>query len=142
MSLRTDRKTARTGTGAPAGPPSGVRSALRDLVASQAELEATEERRETERRGCTAVSDLADRRRAQVSGVLRSVTLRPRQTVPALEAELYDGSGSVSVVWLGRRSIAGIEPGRRARLEGLVCVQNGRRTMYNPRYELSPRPGD
>ncbi|HEY3438234.1 MAG TPA: OB-fold nucleic acid binding domain-containing protein [Actinotalea sp.] len=119
-----------------------VRSVLRDLVASQAEIEASEERKETERQGCTAVGDLADRRRAQVSGVLRSVTLRPRQTVPALEAELYDGSGSLQVVWLGRRRIAGIEPGRRARLEGLVCVQNGRRTMYNPRYELSPRPGE
>ena len=120
----------------------GVRSRLHALVASQAELEAVEERRETERRGCCAVSDLADRRRAVVSGVLRSVTLRPRQTVPALEAELYDGSGSLHVVWLGRRSIAGIEPGRRATLEGLVCVQNGRRTMYNPRYELCPRPGE
>jgi hypothetical protein len=119
-----------------------VKTALRGLVASQAEIEASEERQETERRGCTAVAELENRQRAQVSGVLRSVTLRPRQTVPALEAELYDGSGSVNVVWLGRRRIAGIEPGRRARLEGLVCIQDGRRTMYNPRYELSPRPGE
>lgn len=122
------------------GEPTGVRAALRGLVASQDEIVATEERRETVRRGCTAVTDLADRRRAQVSGVLRSVTLRPSQTVPALEAELYDGSGSVNLVWLGRRQIVGIEPGRRLRLEGLVCVQDGRKTMYNPRYELSPRP--
>jgi hypothetical protein len=121
------------------GTPTGVRAALRGLVASQDELEATEERQETVRRGCTAVSDLTDRRRARVSGVLRSVTLRPSQTVPALEAELYDGSGSVHIVWLGRRRIAGIEPGSRLRLEGLVCVQDGRQTMYNPRYELSPR---
>ena len=64
------------------------------------------------------------------------------QTVPALEAELYDGSGSLQVVWLGRRQIGGFDPGRRARAEGLVCVQNGRRTMYNPRYELSLRPGE
>ena len=119
-----------------------MRTALRGLVASQAEFEASEERKETELRGCTAVSDLENRRRAQVSGVLRSVTLRPRQTVPALEAELYDGSGSLHVVWLGRRTIAGIQPGCRTRLEGLVCIQDGRRTMYNPRYELAPRPGE
>lgn len=123
-------------------PGGGVKTALRGLVANRAEFEASQERKETERTGCTAVADLEDRRRAQVSGVLRSVTLRPRQTVPALEAELYDGSGSLDVVWLGRREIAGIEPGRRARLEGLVCIQHGRRTMYNPRYELSPRPGE
>lgn len=116
-----------------------VRTALRGLVASQAEIEASEERRQTVRRGCIAVDELQDRRQAQVSGVLRSVTLRSRETVPALEAELYDGSGSLRVVWLGQRRIAGIEPGRRARLTGFVCTQEGRRTMFNPRYELSPR---
>lgn len=119
-----------------------VREALRGLVASQAELEASEERRESREAGCTAVGEVRPRENAVVSGVLRSVTLRPRQTVPALEAELYDGSGSLHVVWLGRRHIAGIEPGRRARLEGRVCEQDGRRTMYNPRYELVPRPAE
>lgn len=127
----------------PSAPPAhGVRRVLGKVFASQAEIEATEERQETERRGCTAVGDLADRRRAQVSGVLRSVTLRSRQTVPALEADLYDGSGTLRLVWLGRRRIAGVEPGRRMRLEGFVCTQDGHRTMYNPRYELSPRPGE
>ena len=48
---------------------------------------------------------------ACVCGTLRSVTLRPRAGVPALVAELYDGSGTVQVVWLGRRQIAG-HPGR------------------------------
>lgn len=119
-----------------------LRSALRGVLASQAEIEAGEERKETLRRGCSAVAETADRRRAQVSGVIRSVTLRPRTTVPALEAELYDGSGSLQLVWLGRRTIAGVEPGRRLRAEGLVCLQSGRRTMYNPKYELVPRPGE
>lgn len=131
---------ARSTTGRPGG--GGLRGAVRALLASRAQVEADEERRETERRGCTAVADLASRQRAQVSGVVRSVTLRPRETVQALEAELYDGSGALTVVWLGRRQIAGIEPGRRARVEGLVCLQNGRPTMFNPRYELSPRPGE
>ncbi|WP_051480612.1 OB-fold nucleic acid binding domain-containing protein [Cellulomonas sp. KRMCY2] len=121
---------------------SRLRSVLHELIASRAEIEASEERKETQRSGCTAVGQLVDRRRAEVSGVLRSVTLRPSQNVPALEAELYDGSGSLHVVWLGQRRIAGIEPGRRARLAGLVCVQDGRPTMYNPRYELAPRPGE
>ena len=44
-----------------------VRTLLRDLIASQAEIEASEERRETELRGCTAVGDLVDRRRARPS---------------------------------------------------------------------------
>ena len=119
-----------------------LRAALHELIASRAEIEASEERKETQRSGCTAVGHLVNRRRAEVSGVLRSVTLRPSQHVPALEAELYDGSGSLHVVWLGQRRIAGIEPGRRARLAGLVCIQDGRPTMYNPRYELAPRLGE
>ena len=116
------------------------RSTLKALMASRAEVEASEERRATRREGCTAVSALQDRRPAEVSGVLRSVTLRPARSVPALEAELYDGSGELHVVWLGQRQIRGIEPGRRLRLSGLVCVQDGRPTMYNPRYELAARP--
>ncbi|MDO8107917.1 OB-fold nucleic acid binding domain-containing protein [Isoptericola sp. b441] len=120
----------------------GVRSALRGMIASRNEIEAAEERLETRKSGCTAVAELAPRKRAQVSGVLRSVRLRPTTEVPALEAELYDGSGSLRVVFLGRREVAGIEPGRRLRLEGLVCYQSGHATVYNPRYELVPRPGE
>ena len=74
--------------------------------------------------------------------MLRSVTLRPREGVPALAAELYDGSGTLDLVWMGRREIAGVEPGRRLRAEGLVCVVDGRRTLFNPCYELRPRPGE
>lgn len=115
----------------------------RSVLASQDEITAGEERDDAARqRGCTAVEDLTNRTQATVSGVLRSVVLRPRENVQTVEAELYDGSGSVDLVWLGRRRIAGIEPGRRVRVEGLVCEIRGRRTMYNPRYELRARPGE
>lgn len=112
------------------------------VLASQAELEADEQRTESLREGATSVAEVRDRHRAVVAGVLRTATLRPRQGVPAFEAELYDGSGTIDLVWLGRRQIRGIEPGRRLRLEGLVCMVDGRPTMYNPRYELRPRPGE
>ena len=69
------------------------------------------------------------------------MTLRPRAGVPALEAELYDGSGHLSLVWLGRRHIAGIEPGRRVRVHGMVTQSDGEPAIYNPRYELKPTTG-
>ena len=53
-----------------------------------------------------------------VNGVLRTVTLRPRGGVPALEAELDDGSGVITVVWLGRRRITGVDPGRSVSVAG------------------------
>lgn len=119
-----------------------IRTALHRAFASQAEIEADEERAVAKQVGCTALDELPDRSHATVTGVLRSVTLRPRNEVPALVAELYDGSGSIELVWLGRREIAGIEPGRRLKLEGRVCEVDGRRTIFNPRYELRPRPGE
>jgi hypothetical protein len=116
---------------------------LKQLAASQAEIEADEERADQVRAvGCTPVDQLPVRSRARVSGVIRSVTFRPRDGVPALEAELYDGSGTLVLVWLGRREIAGIIPGRRLKAEGLVCLVDGKRTVFNPGYELRPRPGE
>ena len=66
------------------------------------------------------------------------MTLRPRGGVPALEAELFDGSDALTVVWLGRRRITGIAPGRALRIEGRIGVQDKTRIMFNPRYELLP----
>lgn len=120
-----------------------LKTAMHSILASQEEIAADEERTDSSAQaGCTAVAKAGNRERVVISGVVRSVILRPRQGVPALEAELYDGSASVDLVWLGRRQIAGIEPGRRVRVEGLVCQMGGRPMIYNPRYELRARPGE
>jgi len=86
----------------------------------------------------TSIADAPDRELVQLRGTLRSVTLRPRGGVPALEAELDDGSGVITVVWLGRRRIAGIGPGRSMQVVGRIGVHDGHRLIYNPRYELIP----
>jgi hypothetical protein len=116
----------------------GLRDMLHRLTSSSADLEAEELQEDVEEAGHTPVLGCADRQRASVSGTLRTVTLRPRAGVPALEAELWDGSGSLRLVWLGRRQIAGIDPGRRVVAEGLVQLHDGQRTMFNPRYDLRP----
>lgn len=91
--------------------------------------------------GCIPVSEVGDRERARVRGTLQTVTLQPRAGLPALEAELYDGSGVVTLVWLGRRRIAGIDCGRRLVATGRVASVDGRRLMYNPQYSLLPAGG-
>ncbi len=118
------------------------KSRLRTTIsrwANQDRAEAQELRKDTEKAGLVTISDAPDRRRVVVQGTLKTVTLRPRGGVPALEAELYDGSGSISVVWLGRRRISGISPGRAIRVEGRIGLQDGVRVMFNPRYDLRPR---
>ncbi|GAA1022956.1 hypothetical protein Aple_095940 [Acrocarpospora pleiomorpha] len=120
------------------GGPGGLRAFFRRLTSSQAELEAAELREDLDRHGATPIASCAERQRFCVAGTLRTVTLRPRGGAPALEAELYDGSDVIDLVWLGRRKIVGIEPGRVVRAEGLVSLQDGRKVMFNPRYELRP----
>jgi hypothetical protein len=115
---------------------SGLRRFFRRLASSKAELEAEELQKSTGVEGATPICDCRARGRVRVAGTLRTVTLRPRGGAPALEAELYDGTDVINLVWLGRRKIAGIEPGRRLRADGLVSIQDGRKVIFNPRYEL------
>jgi hypothetical protein len=118
------------------------RSRLRTSIsrwANQDREEAKELRKDAEKAGLVTIKEAPDRQRVVVQGTLKTVTLRPRGGVPALEAELYDGSGSINVIWLGRRRIAGISPGRAIRVQGRIGVQDGVRMMYNPRYDLRPR---
>ncbi|MEZ0493613.1 OB-fold nucleic acid binding domain-containing protein [Kineococcus sp. TBRC 1896] len=112
------------------------RRALARFTASNSDLAAEEAQEDALRHGGTPCGQVPDRTRACVCGTLRSVTLRPRGGVPALEAELFDGSGSVQLVWLGRRRIAGVEPGRRVKAKGLVACDDGQRVIFNPVYEL------
>ena len=85
--------------------------------------------------GCT-IADAPDRERVRLQGTLRTVSLRPRGGVPALEAELFDGSDVLTLVWLGRRRITGIAPGRSLQVEGRIGRHDRNRIMFNPRYEL------
>jgi hypothetical protein len=71
-------------------------------------------------------------------GRLRCVDLRPTESLPAFTAELFDGTDAVQLVWLGRRSIRGVEPGRTLKARGRIAVRNGIKVMYNPEYELLP----
>jgi hypothetical protein len=86
--------------------------------------------------GATPIIRCTGGQQTTVAGVLRSVTLRPRNTVPAVEAVLYDGSGQVKLIWLGRRQIAGVTPGRSIVAHGRVTCNETDPTIYNPRYEL------
>lgn len=88
------------------------------------------------RQGACSCSRAELGERVTVAGRLRSVVYTPSEHVPSLTAELYDGSGSVQLVWLGRRRIPGIEPGRSLKVQGRVAVHDGERTIYNPWYEL------
>ena len=79
----------------------------------------------------------AERPRVRIAGTVQVIRHDRIGGMPALEAELYDGPGRIDLVWLGRASIPGIEPGSTVVAEGRLGVRRGRATMFNPRYELA-----
>ena len=117
------------------------RKVVRNLTTETRKLDAEHLQKQAERSGATTVANCSDRVPVTVLGTVKSVTIRPRAGVPALEAELYDGSGTVTLVWLGRRSLAGLGPGRQLRAMGRITTAEGRRLIYNPRYELTAVDG-
>ena len=74
----------------------------------------------------------------EVGGNIRSVSVQRSLKSPSLEIELYDGSGVVTVVWMGRRTIPGIVAGRTLKVCGRLTCNTDRPIIFNPRYELRP----
>jgi hypothetical protein len=120
---------------------SPVRRFLRRMMATAEELDAEELQADTVKSGCIPACDVRRGQLVSVTGRLRTVVYTPRTNLPTLEADLYDGSDLVRLVWLGRRHIAGIEPGRSITARGRIAVRDDRKVIYNPYYELeAPRP--
>lgn len=86
--------------------------------------------------GVSPCGEVTGRQWRTLQGRLTSVTIRPLGTTPALEADLSDETGAVTIVWIGRHEIPGIVPGARMRVFGMVAVHDGQARLYNPRYDL------
>ena len=117
-----------------------LQRALRRITSSNAELESEELQRNVREEGSVPILNCQDRQRVQLTGTVSSVTITPRAGHPALEVELRDGSGAVTLVWLGRRQIPGIDCGRTLKVWGRISCHDGKRLIYNPRYELMQAP--
>jgi len=127
-----------SGSPADAERPRGlVRRALKRLASSNAQLQDEDRQRQVRETGAMPINTCGDRQLVDLCGDVATVTINPHGGKPALEVELRDGSGSVTLVWLGRRKIPGIEPGRNIRVAGRIsCAANGHRVLFNPKYEL------
>lgn len=90
--------------------------------------------------GATAIGSVEPRTVARVAGVVEGIRVRPREGVPAIEAVVTDGSGRVTAVWLGRRTLPGLTIGTRMVLEGRLGGNPTALQVVNPRYEFAPVP--
>ncbi len=84
----------------------------------------------------TKIGEIQWRKRAQVQGRVTSIKTAPRGSAPALQVEIWDETGGVSLQFLGRREIAGLEVGSQMRAEGMVGEDEGSMVILNPSYEL------
>jgi len=112
------------------------RRLVRRLTTEVEDLDADDLSEQAEASGAQRACDCRSGQEVTVLGRLRSVELCPRDAAATLEAELFDGTEGVTLVWLGRRRIPGIEPGRTVKAKGRIAVRDGRKVLYNPYYEL------
>jgi hypothetical protein len=84
----------------------------------------------------TPIGKIEWRKRAHVQGRVTSLSTAPRGSAPTLQVEVWDETGGVTLNFLGRREIAGLEVGMELRAEGMVGEEDGTLVILNPSYEL------
>lgn len=87
-------------------------------------------------RGWTPLGKVTPRSMEHTGGRVAYVQVSPRDAPARLTVRLVDPSGSLDLIFLGRRYIAGLEPGATVCVEGRVAASEDAPIIYNPRYEL------
>lgn len=86
--------------------------------------------------GLTAVGAVRLRAVERARGRIAYIEVSPHDAPATLTVRVEDATGAIDCVFLGRRLIAGLEPGATVCVEGRVAEGNGVPRIYNPRYEL------
>jgi hypothetical protein len=84
----------------------------------------------------TPIGNITWRKRAHVQGRVNSIKPAPSGSSPLVEVEMWDESGGVTLQFLGRREITGLEVGSQLKAEGMVGEDNGQLVILNPSYEI------
>jgi hypothetical protein len=114
-----------------------VRRLTRRLLESPEERDAAELSGEAASTGAHRAIDCQRGQEVTMVGTLRSVETNAKGCSTGVRAELFDGTDTVMLVWLGQRRIPGIDSGRKLRVHGrLGILENGSKAIYNPHYEI------
>ena len=88
----------------------------------------------------TRIADLTSRQRATVAGRVRAFRVQPWGGNLALECTLADETGSITVVFFGRREIGGVRLGTIMSVTGVPGEHHGMRAILNPEYAIISTP--
>jgi amino acid transporter len=86
--------------------------------------------------GTTPIGSVRWRQSVKVSGRVTAVRVEPLAGSPTVEYTLTDDSGSISVVFFGRREVAGVGVGTAMVVDGMTIDHHGRLAIMNPLYQL------
>jgi hypothetical protein len=84
------------------------------------------------------LGELEARDRTKVCGEVKRMTIKPRSGIPSTEIVINDGTGDATVIFSGRRHVAGIEHGHCIIVEGVAYADANRLVFLNPKYSLLP----
>ncbi len=91
--------------------------------------------------GTVPIAEAPLRKPVKVAGVVRRITVLPMEGNESLEAVVSDGTGEMTVVFMGRRALPGLNLGTRVIVAGVAGRQrDGTLRMVNPKFEFS-KPG-
>ena len=84
----------------------------------------------------TPIGNIVWRKRAHIQGRVTAIRTAPSGAAPVINVEVWDETGGVTLQFLGRREIRGLDVGSELRAEGMVADNEGKMTILNPSYEL------
>ena len=106
---------------------------FRRFMSTAEQLEAEDLADQAREAGAVPLSECALRQKVTVRGTVTSVTA---SNTSWLEADLNDGTGVVSLIWMGRRRLECVIPGRHLIVTGRLTEEEGRRVIFNPELEV------
>jgi len=86
--------------------------------------------------GTTPIKDTVWRKHARIVGRVKSVRIQPGAGISSLECILFDPTDQILLIFQGKRSVPGIEPGTIILAEGIVGDRAKRKAMINPSYTI------
>jgi amino acid transporter len=105
-------------------PPLQARDETSDFVAAEAGAD-----------GVMPISSVKWKQRVTIEGRIKIVQVGTTAG-KSLEAQVFDETGGMRLLFFGRTRIPGIEPGSTVRVSGTVGEYKGHLALANPRYEL------
>ena len=76
------------------------------------------------------------RHRAHVKGSVASIRNAPASDTPHVDIEIWDETGGITLQFIGRREITGLDVGSTLCAEGMVGETDGKLVILNPSYEI------